>query len=839
MAILKLSATQARNQFGNNLRGSRKGMREATASKHDRGLLLPVIFGLLFIAIASNSCYQAVHGLARYARDQWPGDEATGDVIEVSHSVHFHLSFRTRHPLDQDGGGEQTPGDQEKLAGAHNLISVLEAENGGDQEAAKERALELLAHLDQHGIDGFVVRRTNDLYKFIDARELSAEARSWFGRVLAIVIGFLAVALTLMPLSARNKDLGSLDLHLAWLFCLPLTGREILSGRFTAMVLVKPLAWLILWPLFTMLFISMGYAWLSPLYALVATFALSAATAGIELAVETWMRTAASFRLKKNVQSLATIFGTLAFIMAIAAGVAASRSVAWINWILDHSPEWITSIPGKLIEMPIDGPQGMLTFLASLVAASTLCAVSGWSLSAHALRLGLSGGNDRSGARSKGAGTAARSTSLARFEWLLLMRDRNLATMVLVVPLIMVFYQVLINPQLLENMSAQKLAVFGFGCGVWAATTTAPHVLMSETNSLWMIFSLPVSIAEHFERRTRAWRTSGTLMAAAVITGLALWKGFPKEEWWRIPAGLAGVWVISLVVYAIMMGNAKLPDTTKGERPKISVGRIYGCMLIGGLVGATIWHGTAWQIFTSLILWWFFGFGMWQSVSRRLQFLLEPTEATQPQLTLASAISALIVFFVAQALSLALLAGGLPHDLPAAMLYSYTIGGIAALAYCGFRLIDHRLPETAPSPTKLAIALPLWTLACISVGAIWITMLRSVPPLRSLQETAESAAAIQVDVSSWQIVLLATVAAPIIEELVFRGFVLRIMQTIWSTRSAVFANALLFAVVHPALSFPAVFLLGLGCATLYTKTQRVWPCIVLHAIYNAAIVAMQ
>ena len=33
--------------------------------------------------------------------------------------------------------------------------------------------------------------------------------------------------------------------------------------------------------------------------------------------------------------------------------------------------------------------------------------------------------------------------------------------------------------------------------------------------------------------------------------------------------------------------------------------------------------------------------------------------------------------------------------------------------------------------------------------------------------------------------------APLLEELVFRGFVLRIMQSVWSRRSAILANAFL------------------------------------------------
>ena len=455
------------------------------------------------------------------------------------------------------------------------------------------------------------------------------------------------------------------------------------------------------------------------------------------------------------------------------------------------------------------------------------------------MRRGLTSGNERLGTRSSRATEVAKTSSLARFEWLLLLRDRNLATTVLVVPLIMVFYQLLINPEMLAEVSGQKLAVLGFGCGVWAATTTAPHVLLSESNSLWMIFSLPVSISDHFQRRTRAWRLSGTVMAGLVIAGLGLWKGFPADDWWRVPAALVGVWVISLVVYAIMMGDAKLPDTARGERPKIGVIRIYACMLIGGAVGSVIWFGTGWQILTTLVLWWFFGFGIWQGVTRKLQYLLEPTDHAEPQLTLASAIFAIIVFFAAQAIVGTVLIATIPDHIPTAILFSYIAGGVAALLFCGLRMLNHKLPNLAASETKRHLLLPACLVVCIAAAAVWLALLENFPPLQALQDSAKASALIKLDPKEWQIVLLAVLAAPILEEIVFRGFVLRIMQSVWTPKYAILANALLFAIIHPPLSFPPVFLLGAAAAFLYTRTQKLWPSIVLHAAYNAAVVAMQ
>jgi membrane protease YdiL (CAAX protease family) len=269
-------------------------------------------------------------------------------------------------------------------------------------------------------------------------------------------------------------------------------------------------------------------------------------------------------------------------------------------------------------------------------------------------------------------------------------------------------------------------------------------------------------------------------------------------------------------------------------------------MLISAAVGAVLWFGTPWQIVVTLVLWWFFGFGMWQSVTPKLQHLLEPTERTPPQLTVASAIFAIIVFFAAQAIALAILAQTLPDDLSSAVLISYLIGGVASFIFCAIRSNLQRVPfpPVLDSPPQLTGgratlgATAIWTLVCIAAGALWLTLLRHVPPLRDIYQSALDASPIRFEPGNLSIVLLAVAAAPVVEEIVFRRFVFRIMQGAWSNRFAIFANALLFAIVHPSLSFPPVFLLGVGTAWLFARTARLWPSMLLHALYNAAVVAM-
>jgi membrane protease YdiL (CAAX protease family) len=51
----------------------------------------------------------------------------------------------------------------------------------------------------------------------------------------------------------------------------------------------------------------------------------------------------------------------------------------------------------------------------------------------------------------------------------------------------------------------------------------------------------------------------------------------------------------------------------------------------------------------------------------------------------------------------------------------------------------------------------------------------------------------------------------------------------------VIGAAAFFAVYHPALSWPPVFLVGACNALLFKKTGRLAPAVALHAVYNAVV----
>jgi glutamate-5-semialdehyde dehydrogenase len=89
--------------------------------------------------------------------------------------------------------------------------------------------------------------------------------------------------------------------------------------------------------------------------------------------------------------------------------------------------------------------------------------------------------------------------------------------------------------------------------------------------------------------------------------------------------------------------------------------------------------------------------------------------------------------------------------------------------------------------------------------------------------------------TSWQGPVLAVVIAPLTEELVFRGLILRGLLGRWRPAIAITASAALFAATHlnPAQA-PVAMLLGLVLGWVYVRTRSIGLCMAGHALNNAA-----
>jgi len=85
-------------------------------------------------------------------------------------------------------------------------------------------------------------------------------------------------------------------------------------------------------------------------------------------------------------------------------------------------------------------------------------------------------------------------------------------------------------------------------------------------------------------------------------------------------------------------------------------------------------------------------------------------------------------------------------------------------------------------------------------------------------------------------VLFACVGAPVLEEMLFRGVILRGFLRQYTRSFSIFWSAALFAIAHMNLyQLATAFTLGVVAAWLYERCRSLWPCILLHAAYNTFV----
>jgi membrane protease YdiL (CAAX protease family) len=131
----------------------------------------------------------------------------------------------------------------------------------------------------------------------------------------------------------------------------------------------------------------------------------------------------------------------------------------------------------------------------------------------------------------------------------------------------------------------------------------------------------------------------------------------------------------------------------------------------------------------------------------------------------------------------------------------------------------------------------IFAILAIALGLFYLYLLGHWPWLNQI---AREAMREEVDLldRKWGIVL-AVMAAPFVEELIFRGMIFKSLRRNHGVVISVLASSLLFAVVHDPLSVPPVFLLGCAAAMAFERSGSIWSAMLVHGTYNAAIAVGQ
>jgi membrane protease YdiL (CAAX protease family) len=104
-------------------------------------------------------------------------------------------------------------------------------------------------------------------------------------------------------------------------------------------------------------------------------------------------------------------------------------------------------------------------------------------------------------------------------------------------------------------------------------------------------------------------------------------------------------------------------------------------------------------------------------------------------------------------------------------------------------------------------------------------------PARELSDRAHGAGGVAL------LVIVVVIAAPIVEEIFFRGLVLRSLERRMGTALAIVASSFIFGLTHfELLQLPALFLFGVVAALLVQRTGRLGTAMCAHLAFNGLAV---
>lgn len=661
----------------------------------------------------------------------------------------------------------------------------------------------------------------------------------------AVLCALFALAV-LLPLA--GKELAKPDWDLEWLVTMPVERSTLLWGRLVERSASNLSGMLALFPGWLMVAWYSGCRWSALPVAVVATALLLPLAALLHTVIDTGMRLWLAASQLRNLQAVLSLLNAPLIYLVLALGMPGASSFV-LDWVR-NAPAWSVWLPpGVLLQVLQARSLAHGAAMAALLLAQlALLLWGGVALMRWQLRHGVVGSGVRESGRKKVTEVAARAPAqgwhlplspVMRRELRLLARDRNFLVQTLVLPLIMVLSQLVFNGKLDTigqfGQTPTVAAAIAFGLGVYVLMLSAFQTLNNEGNALWLLFTVPRSVESVLKEKARLWSVLALIypLIIAAITAASA----PALTWQMLvllSVVLAGIPIYSTI--AVALGVFACDPTATEVHKRIRPTYNYLFMLLASFYTWSLYTSVWSQKVVVMVLSAALALALWQKARDALPYLLDPGASPPARVSASDGLIAATGFFVLQAIIALLLVRGEAAPTPQVMTVAFGAAGL--LVYAMMRFIYWRAKTTgvpvilrgASWLHALRVAAAPCALAC-AVALIYLYALRywhvDIP-----------AGTLLPGGRLW-IVALAVVAAPLCEEFIFRGLIyggLRRSLPVWQ---AMAASAAIFAVVHPPISMLPVFVVGLCTAWTYERTRTLLAPMLVHAVYNAAMIAAQ
>lgn len=735
----------------------------------------------------------------------------------------------------------------------HHLDDVFLAEvrrEGLSGEDESTRLQQMHRAFDQKGAAGFT-----------DQSQLWISAETWprggqpsfiFLRSLSLIVLLWMSFFVFGSLGLNKKNLGVVELSFEWLYTFPVSTRALFASKLFVYSFLNPAVWLLFFPLLVLVYIAAGYGLGAIFPGMAALIYLSVLAGALCTFLEVALRKLLNLSQLKNIQSLFTMLGTTSLLLFFAAFLSQSfdnfliARAATMPQGLDWNPFTLPLILG----LPAaSSSQARIVVLLMTFVALAFCYMSLLG-SEWLTREGLvKAGGPYQGTRRLPEGHPRHVwlRGIAAREMLLLVRDRNLLVQVFVVPLLLPVFCLLVYSGKVSVVSGNA-AVIAFGMGAYSFLFSAIPVLDREKKTLWQFLTFPQSLVTILAKKTVVWAVLGLLYGGATLLLISRFsRHLHVGSLGEVSLALYGIALYAFVAASIGVLATNVLETEPRRRFRRDM--VYLYVILAGMYANTIYSASLWAKLTQLVLSTLLAFALWQKVNDTTPYLLDPVVQPPRSLSLADGMIAALAFFVVQGLLLSFIHTFSNASMAAQITFAYaltglSVAGFALLIFWRWGLPDlwKKLgvsgaiwPQSQPLATGILRSVSLGGLAALG-AVVYVRLLNFLPQGQIWKQDAQLNPFLsRADRPVW-VCILAIVAAPVFEELLFRGL---IFQVFWRTTGptlAILGSAAVFALVHPPVSAIPVFILGIAAAISFRKSGFLLAPVLTHAIYNTIVI---
>lgn len=662
-----------------------------------------------------------------------------------------------------------------------------------------------------------------------------AAAATFVNAGTLLLVTMLALLLTI-GFGGANTSLAGGEWTFSWLLTFPVTTRSLVLAKACEYSLVQFFPWLMLFPLLLQLLLALdqpGALWI----ALAGTVATTFLTGSLRLWAETRLRLFFSLRGLRSIQGACSLLALLLMALLFRIGMA-QQVPAWFVDLARAAPAWLRSLPTAW-------PMALVRDGLALALPGALLTLAAFAFACFATTRLLAHGSMRSGGVDPGTrgkkgrwASSTRRLGVVGKDLAMLLRDRNFLVQTLVVPVFVIGLQLIVNPGL-GRAQGRGVAALAYGIGIYSLIGGCFQVLSAEGRALWMLYTLPIGIAEVLRRKTRIWASTATAFALTALVTFTLREGgapHPQQLLLDALFVAAGVWCAAHIAAGVSILGT---DPAADHVPRQAKARhVYLYFFFAGTYFMALQSPELTGRCAGLLVFATLAYAVWQRATDRVPWLLDPVDEQRGSIGVYDGAAAMVVFFVLQGVVLLITMRRGPDTLSAQALFlAFSIAGaitvflfLMMVSLRGVDLVDG-LGLRARSLPSAAGRLLLGVLAGAATGAIGLSYLHLVrttgwidlpPPPPDVDRTA--------------LLLLAVIAAPLCEEIIFRGLLFQGLRRSVKLPLAVLWSAALFAAVHPAHSWLPVFVMGATAALVFHRTRLLPAAMAVHAVYNLIVV---